>query len=197
MSKKGKLTKELIVERAAGLFNSIGYYRASMSDLMNATGLEKGGIYNHFKSKDELAVAAFEYARRVFSERVSLRVQSETEPMEKLLAFLAAFSDVVENPPLPGGCPLLNCAVENSDSNPLLGEQVKMAFESFLNSTEQLLISARESGALKKDIDTRQVATFIVSSLEGGIMLSNLYKEPDRMKQVCESLKAYISLLRT
>jgi len=55
--------------KAAALFNQQGYAGSSMSDLMRVTGLQKGGIYNHFRSKDELALEAFDFAvNRVQSE---------------------------------------------------------------------------------------------------------------------------------
>src|SRR5262249_59322127 len=60
--RKGEATRRLILERAAPVFNQRGYAGASMSELVEATGVEKGGIYNHFGSKEELAVEAFDYA---------------------------------------------------------------------------------------------------------------------------------------
>ena len=55
---KAQETKTRIIEQAATLFNQQGYSGTSVSDLMRATGLQKGGIYNHFVSKDELALEA-------------------------------------------------------------------------------------------------------------------------------------------
>jgi len=59
---KGQRTRERIVAEAASLFNQRGFDGSSMSELMEATGLEKGGIYRHFSSKEELAAEAFDYA---------------------------------------------------------------------------------------------------------------------------------------
>ena len=59
--RKGEATRRLILERAAPVFNQRGYAGASMSELVEATGIEKGGIYNHFGSKEDLAVEAFDY----------------------------------------------------------------------------------------------------------------------------------------
>ena len=56
---KGEQTKELILSQAAVVFNRQGYFGARLDDIMRATGLEKGGIYNHFASKDDLALQAF------------------------------------------------------------------------------------------------------------------------------------------
>jgi AcrR family transcriptional regulator len=59
---KGEETRQTIVEKAAALLNQRGFSGFSMSALMEATGLEKGGIYRHFDSKEQLASEAFEYA---------------------------------------------------------------------------------------------------------------------------------------
>jgi AcrR family transcriptional regulator len=53
---KGEETKAKILHQAAELFNQQGYAGSSISDIMRVTGLQKGGIYNHFSSKDELAL---------------------------------------------------------------------------------------------------------------------------------------------
>src|SRR3979411_2837595 len=59
---KGEQTKQEIVQKAAPLFNQQGYEGTSLSDLMDATGLQKGGIYRHFSSKEDLAAEAFDYS---------------------------------------------------------------------------------------------------------------------------------------
>src|SRR6202142_2462725 len=66
---KGTRTRQRIVELAAPVFNRQGYAGASLRDLIGATGLEKGGIYNHFGSKEQLALEAYDYAMNRVSER--------------------------------------------------------------------------------------------------------------------------------
>ena len=66
---KAQITRQRIIEQAAKLFNRQGFSGVSMSELMIATGLKKGGIYNHFASKDELAIAAFRYSVKIASQR--------------------------------------------------------------------------------------------------------------------------------
>jgi len=46
--RKGEETRQEIIRKAAPIFNRKGYSGAALSDLMRATGLEKGGIYRHF-----------------------------------------------------------------------------------------------------------------------------------------------------
>ena len=57
--RKGEQTRQDIIHKAAPIFHQKGYDGAVLSDLMRATGLEKGGIYRHFESKEELAGDAF------------------------------------------------------------------------------------------------------------------------------------------
>src|SRR5271170_2332921 len=59
---KGEQTRGDIIRKSAPLFNQRGYEGTSLSDLMEATGLQKGGIYRHFSSKEELATEAFDYS---------------------------------------------------------------------------------------------------------------------------------------
>src|SRR6266704_805053 len=60
--RKGEQTRQEIIREAAPIFNQRGYEGAALSDLMKATGLEKGGIYRHFEGKQQLAAEAFDYA---------------------------------------------------------------------------------------------------------------------------------------
>src|SRR4051812_15970637 len=108
--RKGEKTREVILGRAAELFNMQGYAGSSLSDIMDATGLQKGGIYNHFESKDDLAVAAFEYAFNLVSERMADAIRGTKPGVDRLLAIIRFFDGYYESPPVRGGCILLNTA---------------------------------------------------------------------------------------
>ena len=108
---KGERTRQEIVRSAAPLFNTKGYEGTSLSDLMTATGLQKGGIYRHFASKEELAAEAFDYA---WGKAVSGRLDgvgdlsNSVDRIKKMIAnFVERRAGLVE-----GGCPLLNTAIE-------------------------------------------------------------------------------------
>ncbi len=49
--------------------NTKDYFRSSINDLVRETGLKKGGIYNHFGSKEQLALEAFDYAAEIMRGR--------------------------------------------------------------------------------------------------------------------------------
>jgi TetR/AcrR family transcriptional repressor of nem operon len=66
MSAKGKLTRRNIIEKALQLFSVKGYFNTSISDILQATGLTKGGLYCHFKSKEEVWRAVYEHAVEIW-----------------------------------------------------------------------------------------------------------------------------------
>jgi TetR/AcrR family transcriptional regulator, transcriptional repressor for nem operon len=189
---KGKLTREMILSKSASLFNSRGYFGASMSDVMNATGLEKGGIYNHFKSKDELAMAAFDHVISVNSSIIKEYMDAAETPLDKLVAFVDGFKAVIADPPYAGGCPLLNCAAESDDTHPALRAKVRLAVKKVLRALEALVESGMSVGQLRSDLEPLVVAQFLFASIEGGVLLTKLYDDPKRMDVVADQLKKYI-----
>ena len=190
--RKGKLTRDMILEKAAGLFNTRGYFGASISDVMEATGLEKGGIYNHFGSKDELALAAFDHITAITGAKLLSAVKRQESSVDKLTAIVDAFENVVLNPTIPGGCPLLNSAVESDDAHPALRARVQVAMLKLLGLVESIVIKGIDCKELRDDLSPYSVATHLIASLEGAIMLAKLYGDPSRFSAVAVSLKQYI-----
>ncbi len=88
---KGDQTRQRIIAEAASLFNRRGFEGGSLLDVMEATGLEKGGIYRHFSSKEELAAAAFDYAWNQASAARRQEVDSIENNADKLLRMIRNF----------------------------------------------------------------------------------------------------------
>ncbi len=99
--RKGEQTRESILARSAHLFNRQGYAGSSLSDILRETGLEKGGIYTHFSSKDQLALEAFDDASRLVQQRVRQALAGKFTAIERLLAIVSVFQSIVEDPPFP------------------------------------------------------------------------------------------------
>jgi len=116
---KGQETKQEIVRKAAPLFNQKGYAGTSLSDLMDATGLQKGGIYRHFSGKEELATEAFDYSwQKAVSGRLE-GVENLPNSVDRLKKMVDNFVDMRAGL-VPGGCPLMNTAIEADDGNTVL-----------------------------------------------------------------------------
>ncbi|PSR17632.1 TetR/AcrR family transcriptional regulator [filamentous cyanobacterium CCP3] len=192
---KAQDTKARIVEQAAALFNQQGYAGASMSDLMRVTGLQKGGIYNHFRSKDELALEAFDFAVQRIQGRFRGALKGKRHAVERLTAILGVYERFLADPPVQGGCPLLNTAVESDDTHPALREKTQLAMDTWRSLIERIVNKGMARGELMPATDGQDVATLLIATLEGGIMLSKLYDDPAHLERVLNHLTSYVQQL--
>ncbi len=189
---KGEETKERILQQAAELFNQKGYAGTSMSDIMQVTGLKKGGIYNHFQSKDELALQAFDYAISQINQRYRTALRSKHNAVERLQAMVDVFASYVDNPPLKGGCPLLNTAVESDYAHPALRKRAQEAMNSWYNMIRRVVQKGIKRGEILANIEPEQVATVIIATFEGGLMMTQLHGNSIYFKRAIGHLNQYI-----
>ena len=190
---KGERTRQKIVAETAAVFNTHGYEGTSLADLMAATGLQKGGIYRHFGSKEELAAEAFDYAWAAARAVREPDVDQAVDPIGWLKAHIDNL--VSRPPPIAGGCPILNTAIEADDGNPVLRARVAKALRAWIARVEMVLAQALTKGRIRAGTDPRTVATVIVSTLEGALMISRLEKNSDALWKAREHLNAYLDAL--
>jgi AcrR family transcriptional regulator len=193
MSKrKGEVTRERIVAQTAGLLNREGYLRTPVSEIMRVTGLQKGGIYNHFESRQALTLEAFDFAVARMRDRLLSAVASERSAKDKLRALIEAFRDSTQGPAMEGGCPITNMAVESDDADPELRAAARRAMGQLIGLFEKVIAAGIERGEFAKG-DAHSRATHLVAAIEGALMLSNLYKDKTYLHSVAERLKQEVS----
>ena len=110
---------------AAPVFNRQGFVGASMRDLISATGLEKGGIYNHFGSKEQLALEAYDFAMSRVTDALARSQDDATDAVDRLTRMIRAFATFARKPAIDGGCPIMNTAIEADDGNPELRDRAQ------------------------------------------------------------------------
>ena len=186
---KGRQTRQRIIAEAAPLFNQRGYEGCSLQDIMAATGLEKGGIYRHFESKEELAAEAFDYAWAYTSTKRRQSVESIADPVDRLKQFIANFA---HRTGLPGGCPLLNTAVDSDNGNPVLRDRVRKALRSWQASLRGFLEEGIAAGVIREDLDLSAAANHIIGSLEGAMLISRIERSDTAMRQALSHLDDYV-----
>jgi AcrR family transcriptional regulator len=189
---KGEQTRTLIVQRAAEVFSRQGYFGTSLADIMQATGLEKGGIYNHFSGKEQIALAAFDYAFELLSERIRTLAADSSNAVDRLQAFVAAFASQVENPIFTGGCYVMNTAIEADDAHPALRERAHTAIQRWLTLLHGMVADGIARGEIRPEVDPDTVATMLVAALEGAVMLSKITGNREQMRRVAAHLSAYL-----
>jgi TetR/AcrR family transcriptional repressor of nem operon len=193
---KGELTRQRVIEQAAPVFNQRGYWGCSLRDLMNATGLEKGGIYHHFRDKDDLAAAAFDHNVELMGTRIRAALAGHRLALDRLRAVLEVYRGFVVDPPFLGGCPIMNAATDSDDTHPMLRHKVQEAMARLRDDTiARVVARGVERGELKADTEPGTVATVVVSTLEGALMLCHLYDDPAPMTVATDHLDRYLTSL--
>jgi TetR/AcrR family transcriptional repressor of nem operon len=187
--RKGEVTRQHIIEEAAALFNRRGYAGCALREIMDATGLEKGGIYRHFASKEEIAAEAFDYAwERSFAVRTSGMAEID-DPVDKLRRHVANFT---EKAGFPGGCPVLNTATDADDGNPVLRERVRGAVKRWRALVVRIVERGLRDGSIRKGTDPEGVATKVIGALEGAVMLARIERTQEPMQATHRELGAWL-----
>jgi len=190
---KGEQTRQRILQQAAPLLNQRGFQGCSMSDIMQATGLEKGGIYRHFANKEELAGEAFRYALEQAVKNRTDGLEHLSGALEKLRFLIHRF---VEAPsPIAGGCPLLNTAVDADDGNAALRKLVRHAFADWRKRLADIVAEGIERGEIRKDVSANGVANTIIGALEGALVLSRLEGTREPLRDAEVSLTSLLDLM--
>lgn len=193
-SRKGDRTRQRIIARSAPLLNQKGYAGCSLQDIMAAAGVEKGGIYRHFASKQELALATFDFAwAEVYRSRTH-GLEEIDDPLLRIEAFIRNFAE--RRPALPGGCPLLNTAIDADDGNAALRARAQDALDGWRRRLSSLVLSAVRRGSLKRGIRPDDVASLIIGTLEGALMISRLDGDRAALKIARDHLISYLESLR-
>ncbi|RFM26787.1 TetR/AcrR family transcriptional regulator [Deminuibacter soli] len=189
---KGEETKQLIIERAAPVFNTRGIAATAMSDIMEVTKLSKGSLYVHFTDKDNLAASVVDYSLSQLSKKVMTAVNRHSNAKDRLFAYI----DVLGNPLQPlvaGGCPMMNFGVEADDTNQAIREKVSRLVKQSQKTIAGIIHKGIEEGVFKPDWEYKEFATMLFAMIEGGIMISRITGNDSAMKTIKRNLKNMIT----
>ncbi|MGG1325034.1 TetR/AcrR family transcriptional regulator [Priestia megaterium] len=195
--RKGARTKQMIIEKASGLLNTQGYLATSITDIMEKTGMEKGGIYNHFKSKQELSLDAFSFSIETMATNFEEAIRNKNTSIEKLSALLEVFLSLAEGKPIPGGCPILNAAIESDDAHPALRDETIKAMNGLYSLVLGIIRNGIRNGEITSTIDSETFTTIFISTIEGSLMMTKLYNDTTYINRSIGFLRDYLSKFET
>ena len=180
------------MERAAELFAERGIAATSVDEVLAAAGAGKGQFYHYFRGRDELAAAAVGHrcAQVVAGLTQALGSVSTLAELEQALAgFTAGF----EQAGMPG-CPIGTLAAEVADRN----EDARLQAAAGFDAWERLLAGAlermRQRGELRADAAPAVLATGLLASLEGGMVLSQARKDMASLRVAAAAGLAHVRL---
>lgn len=192
---KAEQTRALIISKSLPIFNTKGYHATSLSDITKATGITKGAIYGNFKNKDQVATAAFEKGSQIVLEQIANKVHAKPTAPLKLKAIVDYYAEYVKNPPIKGGCPILNTSVEADDNHPLLRAKVIHSIAKIKEGIVKMIYRGIKEGQLKSDIQVEQFSVFFYATIEGAIVMARAEGSGDSYKFVQKQLHEMIDNL--
>jgi AcrR family transcriptional regulator len=184
-TRRGRASRERIVERAAELFAQRGIAGTSVDEVLAAAGAGKGQFYHYFRGRDELAAAAvgFRCAQVVTGLTEALGSVSSLAGLEEALAgFMAGF----EQSGMPG-CPIGTLASEVSGRNEDARVQAAAGFDAWERLLADALERMRQRGDLRADAVPAVLATGLLASIEGGMVLSQARKDMASLRVAVEA----------
>lgn len=193
---KSENTRQFIVEKTAPVFNTRGYAGTSMSDLMRVTGLSKGCIYGNFESKDEVALAAFDYNHSKVNEHMKLRILATDNSIERLLVYPHTYRNYFRYPYLQAGCPILNTSAEADDTHPKLKERAVKALDFWKTAIENQIKRGIARKEIKEETDPEEIAIVMISMIEGAFMQAKVSGRTRELKMAMDFVEKVIAGLR-
>ena len=184
-TKRGRASRQRIVERAAELFAERGISATSLDEVLAAAGAGKGQFYHYFRGRDELAAAAVGYRCTQVVAGLSQAlggVSSLRELEEALAGFVAGFEQLG----MPG-CPIGTLSAEVADRNEDARLQTAAGFDAWERLLADALERMRQQGELRADSQPEMLATGLLASIEGGIVLSQARKDIASLRVAVEA----------
>lgn len=172
---KGQTTRAHILKTTRHLFTTQGFSNTSVNTIIAATGVKKGNLYYHFPSKEELGIAVLLDAQEEFIGFLNDSFQGEN-PVDKIIHSCEMLLEFLQKKNFVGGCLFGNTALEMSDGNSKFGKIIQDIFDHWTAKIEQHLTEGQVDGSFQNSIHIPALATTVVATIEGGIMMSRVSK---------------------
>ena len=173
-----------VVEQAMYLFWRQGYQNTSIDDVESATGLTKGSLYKAFKSKRDL----FEKCLDLYMVRDSYKaifMRMVDRPLIETYAHILdlMIESVNDDAKRPCGCLATNVIRELAGSDSALAKDASDGLGGMHEAMEFRLTWARDKGEFREDIDVKALASLMMVTLQGMVVLSTSTKDVPSMQR--------------
>jgi TetR/AcrR family transcriptional regulator, transcriptional repressor for nem operon len=173
-----------------------GYAGASVDDICREAGVTKGSFFHHYKSKDELAVAATEHWTGLTGNLfASAPYQTIADPRERVLAYIDFRASLVQGELPDFSCLLGTMVQETYDTHPAIREACNRAILAHAHTVEQDLAAAKRQYTPKASWDPASVALFTQAAIQGAFILAKAQHAPDAARQTIVHLRNYVASL--
>jgi AcrR family transcriptional regulator len=172
-----------------------GFQSAGLDTILASTGVTKGALYHHFKSKEGLGYAIVEEVIGPDMHAKWLRpLQTGKDPIDTLIGIVQAESVRPED--VRGGCPLNNLAQEMSPLDEGFRKRLAMIFHAWQEGIASALRAGQLQGSVRRDVEPSEAAGFLIATLEGYVSLAKNAQDPKVLKTGIRSIVIWLRSLR-
>jgi TetR/AcrR family transcriptional repressor of nem operon len=187
-------TRDRLVEAARTLFWKHGYASTGIAQILKAADAGSGSLYYFFPTKEDLLLAVLEwYQENLWPEVVQPVFDRVSDPIERIFGVLDAYRRGLLATSFQHGCPIGNLALELADSHPAARQLLAVNFNGWRKAIEQCL--AESVAKLPDSLDREQLALFVLTTMEGAVMLARAYQSIDPYDAAVTQLRDYFDRL--
>jgi AcrR family transcriptional regulator len=186
-------TRNRIITAARELFWVQGYEATSIAEIVEKAGVNPGSLYYFFKSKESLLLAVLDWYLANLGEVMDPVFSTVTDPIERVFGILQGYRSGLTYTACTGGCPIGNLSIEIGDHIPAAREKLAQNFENWRLAVRGCLEAA--SDRLPASVDRDQLATFILTVMEGAIMQARVRGSLEPFDASVAQLHAYFDAL--
>jgi AcrR family transcriptional regulator len=187
-------TREKLILTAMELFAAKGYACTSVAEILDRSGVGSGSLYHFFPGKQDLLLAVLETYREGIGTMLLEPVwQGVDDPVDRVFALLAGYRGLLESTGCSAGCPIGSLALELHEPDPPVREALEANFRAWAGAVEECFRAA--AGRLPEGTDPRRLATFVLVTMEGAVMLSRSYRTLDPFDDAVAELRRHVDRL--
>ena len=165
MRSDGVESRRAILEAAARLATTRGFEGLSIGDLAEHIGMSKSGLYAHFKSKEELALATIDTAAEIFQEDVIRRVPDSCHGLARITSLAEAFLEHLRRRVFPGGCFFATVAAQLAPQPGRVRDRIMQLQGLWFGLFIAALTEAQHAGEIPRNADRDQLAFEITAMM--------------------------------
>jgi TetR/AcrR family transcriptional repressor of lmrAB and yxaGH operons len=182
--------REQILQTTCDLLEKQGYHGTGLNEIVKQSGAPKGSLYYYFpEGKEQITAEAVLQSGRVVSERIQSGLAAGGSAPKAIHDFILLIAENVERSGFAAGSPLTAVAMETATQSERINLACREAYEMLQAAFREKLL---ESGFPKTKAE--ELATFVVASVEGGIILSRVSHTADPLRLVARQLKMLLSI---
>ena len=187
-------TRERLVEAARTLFWKHGYASTGIAQILKEADAGSGSLYYFFPTKEDLLLAVLEwYRENLWTAVVQPVFDRVSDPIERIFGILDGYRRGLLMTNYQHGCPIGNLALELADSHPAARQLLAVNFTGWRKFIEQCLAEAADR--LPETVDRDQLALFVLTTMEGAVMLARTYQNTDSYDAAVTQLRDYFDRL--